>query len=232
MALFKHKAERAPGPIPSPPQPGLLVAWQAEDDRLAQLIELGRGFRGATASELEGGSPVALKAGERIYFVLEGAALIEPRSAGGHWEGRTQGVSIRVPGTKSMRYRVGANKGRYVRDGDQPTPIDTGTAVITDKRLVFAGAKQAREWVWTKTIGLQHQENAPWTAVPVSNRQKVSGIAYDDAHAGDIRFRLDLALAVATETTDMLIAELEADRAEHATHRPGAPLPPPISTAE
>ncbi len=227
MALFKHKTERAPATLPPPED--RVAEWQAEDDHLAELVELGRSFRGVTASEIEGGAPVALKPDERVYFVLNGAALIEPRSAGGHWEGRTQGVSIRVPGTKSMRYRVGANKGRFVRDGEQPTPIDTGIAVITDRRLVFAGAKQAREWMWAKTIGLQHQENAPWTAVPVSNRQKVSGIAYDDAHAGEIRFRLDLALAVATDATDGLVAGLETDRAEHASHRPGAPLPPPQS---
>lgn len=225
MGIFKRKTERAPAPAPV--LEDRLVEWQAEDDRLARLVELARQFRGVTANEIEGGAPVALKPDERIYFVLNGAALIEPRSAGGHWEGRSQGVSIRVPGTKSMRYRVGANKGRYVRDGERPTPIDEGTAVVTDKRLVFAGAKQAREWLWTKTIGLQHQDDAPWTAIPVSNRQKVSGIAYDDPHADEIRFRLDFAQAVATGATDAFVAELEADRAEHATRRPGTPLPPP-----
>jgi hypothetical protein len=225
MALFRHKTERAPAPLPS--LETRLAEWQADDDGLGEVVELARHFRGVTAGEIAGGSPVALKPGERIYFVLKGAALIEPRSAGGHWEGRTQGVSFRVPGTKSMRYRVGANKGHYVRDGERPTPIDEGTAVVTDKRLVFAGAQQAREWLWAKTIGLQHQDDAPWTAVPVGNRPKVSGIGYDDAHGPEIRFRLDLALAVATGTADAFVAELEADRADHARHRPGAPLPPP-----
>jgi hypothetical protein len=45
--------------------------------------------------------------------------------------------------------------------------------------------------------------------------------------APKIRFRIDLAHAVATGTTDTLIADLEADRAEHAHRRPGTPPPPP-----
>src|SRR5262245_56642841 len=50
--------------------------------------------------------PLHAKANERLFMSAEGAILIEPRRGGGHWEGRSQGVSVRVPGTKSMRYRV------------------------------------------------------------------------------------------------------------------------------
>jgi hypothetical protein len=225
VGLFKrHVEERAPLPLE-----GRLAAWQTGDDRLSQLVETARLFRTSfTPAEVER-VPIALKSGERIYAIVDRAGLIEPRSTGGRWVGGYQGVSVRVPGTKSMRYRIGATKGRCVRAEEKPTAIDTGTAVVTDRRVVFVGPKQTREWLWGKVIAVEHEPDAPWTAVPVENRQKVSGIAYSAPAAPKVRFRLDLAQAVAAGATDALVAELEADRAEHAQHRPGAPLPPPTT---
>ena len=83
------------------------------------------------------------------------------RREAGHWEGRSQGVSVRVPGTKSMRYRVGASHGTYVQGVERPTPIDTGQFVITDQRAAFLGEKQTREWSWDKLIGITHAGDAP-----------------------------------------------------------------------
>jgi len=114
-----------------------------------------------------------------------------------------------------------------VRAEEKPVVIDEGTVVITDKRVVFAGTKQAREWAWGKCLGVQHQSDQPWTAIAVSNRQKTSGILYGNEAAEMVRFRLDLAYAVATGEADDLVGELEAERAGHAQHRPGAALPPP-----
>jgi hypothetical protein len=224
VPLFKHRPEQAPPPLPSVAQ--RLAVWQAEDDRLAKLVELAHDFRGLTAQEVER-VPIALKTGERIYAIITGATLVEPRSDGGHWQGRSSGVSIRVPGTRSMRYRVGATKGHYVRDAETPTAIDQGTAVVTDRRVAFAGAQHAREWLWAKCLGVQHQPDAAWTAIAVSNRQKTSGLSYGTVEAEEVRFRLDLAYAVATGEIDDLAAGLDAERAEHAIHQPGAPLPPP-----
>jgi hypothetical protein len=223
MGFFRRKSEeRAPALLEDQ-----LADWEAQDAYLADLIDWTREFRGFAPSELEERPPVAFKAGERVFMVAKGAILVEPRSSGGHWVGRTQGVSFHVPGTRSTRYRIGANKGHYVREPEKPTRIDTGIAAITDRRVAFAGVSQAREWVWTKVLAVEHQDNPTWTAIPVSNRQKVSGLAYDADQAGDIRLCLDLAQAVATDTVDMLVADLEAERTEWASHRPTASVPPP-----
>jgi hypothetical protein len=224
MALFKRRPEQAPPALPSVGE--RLLVWQSQDDRLSTLIELAHNFRGLTAQQVER-VPVALKPGERVYLIITGAALVEPRSNGGQWQGRSSGVSVRIPGTRSARYRIGANKGQYVRNEDKPTVIDEGTAIVTDRRVAFAGAKQAREWQWSKCLGVQHQPEAPWTAIAVSNRQKTSGILYGEAAGEMVRFRLDLAYAVATGEIDDLAAELDAERAEHRSHQPGAALPPP-----
>jgi hypothetical protein len=231
LGLFRHRHREDGTALPSSGLAARFAVWQKEDDHLAQLEEQARTFRGITEAEMPQHVSVALKPGERAYVVVNGAALIEPRSAGGHWEGASHGVSVRVPGTKSMRYRIGATRGHYVRDAERPTPIDTGTAVATDHRLVFAGAKAAREWLWDKAIGIDHHPDAAWTTIAVSNRQKVSGIAYDDATAGDIRFRIDLAFAVGTGHADEFVSEMQAERAEHALQRPGQALPPPAPPA-
>ena len=96
---------------------------------------------------------------------------------------------------------------------EQPTPIDRGTFVISTQRAVFIGAKQTREWLWSKLIGFTHSADAAWTAIAVSNRQKTSGVLYDDANADRVRFLLDLAAARAAGTTDTLLAQIEGELA-------------------
>src|SRR5262249_22589818 len=140
---------------------------------LEDQLDNAKNFTGYDPADAPG-VPLHAKAGERLFLSAEGAFLIEPRRGPGHYEGASQGVSVHVPGTKSMRYRVGATRGTFVQGEEKPTPIDQGTFVITDQRAVFIGAQQTREWLWSKLIGFTHSADAPWTAIAVSNRQKVS----------------------------------------------------------
>jgi hypothetical protein len=194
--------------------------WQSQVAAFDDLVEQARTFRGLDPSQLP---PMSIQVGtdERVYGVFDGAALIEPRVSGGHWAGRSQGFSI--PVVAGVRYRVGASKGHYVKGEDTPTIIDAGTAVVTDRRALFAGPKQTREWLWSKCIAIAHHDEAPWTVISVSNRQKSSGIGYDEAHATEIRLRIDLAHAVATGTEERLIATLTEARDALAANAPGGP---------
>jgi hypothetical protein len=134
-----------------------------------------------------------------------------------------------------MRYRIGAMQGHYVAAQQVLTPIDEGTGVITDKRVVFTGSKSTREWQWAKCIAVDHADDGAYTIIGVSNRQKASGIGYSNESATDIRFRFDLALAVATDTADELVADLQGDLdmlelslgIPTEPLPPGSPLPPP-----
>jgi hypothetical protein len=130
---------------------------------------------------------------------------------------------------KGVRYRVGGTRGSYVPGEEQPTAVDTGTVSITNQRVVFQGPKQAREWSYSKLIGMQHDPQQPWTSIQVSNRQKVSGFLYDQANAPEIRFRLALGVALFNDASDELAASLEQELAEHDAARPPAPeiAPPP-----
>lgn len=195
-------------------------ALEAERERLTSLVEAAKEFDGVTASEM-GGCAVSLKAGEKVYVQVADVALIEPRRGAGHWEGRSQAVSVHIPGTKSMRYRVGGSRGHFVQGEEQPTPIDEGTFVVTSQRAVFLGSKQTREWLWSKLIGMTHGSDMPWTTIAVSNRQKTSGVYYGAAIEDTVRFRLDLAVAHANGTVEELVQQLEAELAAlPPTHDP------------
>lgn len=74
-------------------------------------------------------------------------------------------------------------------------PIDMGEVFLTSQRVQFMGSRQSREWAFSKLIGLQPSDDGSWTALPVTNRQKVSGIGYGKEMAFEVNFWLELALA-------------------------------------
>ena len=131
-----------------------------------------------------------------------------------------------------MRFRIGAKKGHYVREGDQPTVIDVGSATMTDQRVVSAGPLHTRQWEWAKCVSIHHEAEAPVTEIAVSSRQKTAGLAYDAEHIADIPFSLDLAHAIASGTTAELEHEFEqeASALRTPTAATSRPLPPPAQT--
>jgi hypothetical protein len=196
------------------------ATWYSERQQIAGMIEDASNVRGVTRADAPDLS-LQLKKGETVLGVLRGCSLIEPRRGPGHYQGGYQGFSFKV--TKGVRYHVGGSRGTFVQGDERPTPIDAGTVTITTQRVVFQGEKQAREWAFSKLLGVQHDPKLPWTAIQVSNRQKVSGFFYDDEHAVDIRFRLTLALAIFNDDTDALVADLKRQLSEHDAAMP--PLP-------
>jgi hypothetical protein len=187
------------------------------------MVEMARTFRGAEPHDVPG-LPVNVAANERIFAVLQPVALFEPRVMGGSWQGGSSGLSVRVPGTRSMRYRIGQSRGHYVRGAETPTQLDTGSIAITDRRAFFVGPKHNREWLWSKCLAIQHRDDANWTVISVSNRQRASGVVYGQDIARDLRFRVDLAFAVFAGSTEQLVAELEQDLRHLTESQPsGAP---------
>jgi len=155
------------------------------------------------------------------FLDYDGAALVEPRRAPGHYTGGYSGFSFRV--AKGVRYHVGGTRGTWAPGPESTTPIDRGTLTITDRRLVFRGLKQAREWAFTKMLGYHHDEHEPVTFVQVSNRQKVSGFAYDVAHVPLVRFSFALALAHYHGAVADLRRQVEEELREHEAEKPAPP---------
>jgi Protein of unknown function (DUF2510) len=195
-----------------------LAAWSRDDAELQGLIVRARHFDGSPA----GDTPLNLKRNERIFYVLTGAGLMETRAGPRHWQGGYSGFSFRV--AKGIRYHVGGTRGTSVQGDDTTKLIDTGTATITNQRIVFQGAKQAREWAFAKLLGYQHDQQSPWTPIQVSNRQKVSGIRYDANTAQAFQFNLALALATFHDTRGAFVAGLAAEFQQHQAQKPVPPV--------
>lgn len=189
--------------------------WEQEVAAVRDMVEVAHDWPGEPITSDSG---LIGKPGERAYAILQGAALIEPRRLPGHWNGHNQGVSF--PIYKGIRYRVGATKGTYQQGEERPTPIDSGVALISDQRVVFAGEKATREWLYSKLIGFHHDEHLPWTAIQVSNRQKVSGILYTEQTITLVRFRFELALAVYGDTREAFAASMERQLNELIAEKP------------
>lgn len=187
---------------------------EARVGQMRRLIEQARVFRGLSPADLAVRSPMVLQPGERVYLIIDQVQLVESRSVGGQSFGESHGASVRVPGTRSMRYRIGMTHGHFVVGEPVATAVDTGPCVITDHRVVFVGSRMHHEWAWPKCVAVDHYADTALTTISVSNRSRVSGIVYSVAQTVDIRFMIDLALAVATAGTDLFITELETDLAE------------------
>jgi hypothetical protein len=203
-----------------------LGKWQEAEAHLEAVLDLARTFHGEAAPD-NPNLALVLKRDERAYFILTGAGLVESRRGQGHYVGGYSGFSLRV--AKGIRYHVGGTRGHYEAGAEAPTVIDTGTATITDQRVVFQGAKQTREWSFAKLLGYQHFDGPPWTAIEVSNRQKTSGVLCDEKTAELFQFRLALALAHNRGQVDEFVAQIAAQLNAHQGTRPTEPLPSEVT---
>jgi hypothetical protein len=200
--------------------------WQEADAHMRAFLGLAQTFQGQSAAD----NPdlvLVLRREERAFFTLNGAGLLEPRRGQGHWMGGYSGFSFRI--AKGVRDHVGGTRGHYEPGAEQPTVIDTGTATITDQRVVFQGAKQTREWAFSKMLGYQHFDSPPWTAIQVSNRQKTSGVLCDRNTAEEFQFRLALAVAHFQDQVAAFVTQLEGQLQRHLAVRPADPGSPGAS---
>jgi len=149
---------------------------------------------------------------ETLYMKLEGAACVEVRHAPGQFKSRSQGMSFRI--AKGINYRVGGSSGHYVPGPESPTAIDAGVVLVTSDRILFRGVRESREWKYTSLTGFDDSNEGSWTALPVTNRQKTSGIGYPADLADDVRLRMRLALADYHGSRKHIAAEIEGQLAQ------------------
>jgi hypothetical protein len=203
----------------------LLEPWQQEADDLRGHLAMAQTFGGVTAAD-EPSVPLQLKAGERVFEVLEQAALVEPRRLPDRWVGGYSGFSFRI--ARGVRYHVGGTRGRRVPGEEVPTPVDRGPATITDRRVVFQGSRRSREWDFAHLLGYHHDPEQPYTIFQVSNREKVSGVLYDRQLTEEVHFRLALALAHFRGEVHQLVEHLQKQLTAHDAQRP---VPPQLPAA-
>ena len=169
-------------------------------------------------NEAEPGGVIAKK-GEHVIAVVSEVGLIESRRGPTEFKGGSTGVSFRL--TKRVSVRKSGMRGTATPGEETPTIIDEGKFIISDTRAIFVGNKQSREFEWDSLLSYDMQIVGKKNAIlylPVSNRQKVSGIASDLVSIEQVRQRVAFGVAVATgrksEFVEMLRKELSEAEAE------------------
>src|SRR4051794_33200123 len=159
--------------------------WARLDAELGKIINSARSYRGLPDA---GGSSIVLKNNEHVFLYLPTVSLVDVQRGPGHYQGGYSGFSFRV--TQGVRYHVGGSRGTYIQGAEQLKVTDEGAVTVTDQRVVFTGARNAREWAFAKLVSVEHDDQRPITMIGVSTRQKISGLIYPIGSTGGLRFNL------------------------------------------
>ncbi len=193
--------------------------WQQEADAIDRMLEVVRDCRnGKTHEQFNDNSDYGfmLKKGEFAIAHLEKVGFIETVRAPTTYSGGYGGVSFPLFGR--VRMNTGAMRGRAARGEESISMTDRGNALVTNTRIMFAGAKRAKEWRYEKMLSVSHL--AGGITIFAMNTGKPSGLGYGEGPAMEVQFRLELASAMALDTLDRYEAELVAEKAHHESERP------------
>lgn len=149
---------------------GASDAKQQESDLAEAMTELREGRIRLQPAD---GCPILLKGGEQAIFVLSGVSLHEPRSV---TRGVYGGPSIHV--AKGLTIRTGAFQ---AQSHEELKTIDSGTLVLTTKRLCFSGALRSLEIDLRKLISVDAYSDA--VAIRRSGKEKTEFFFGLDHHA-------------------------------------------------
>lgn len=175
-------------------------AWLRRDDHLARLRIEAASFLGCTQPRT--GLPVQLDDDELVFRVLPVAELVEAEAR--HIPG------LPTPGGSCAFAEVA---GEALPAGLRV--VDTGMAVVTSRRVAFAGRERRREWRYADLVGPAHHPDVPVTLLP--DHSRLAGLLVP-ANAV-VNFRFYLTLAVADERATVT-AQVDALLAAHRAARP------------
>jgi hypothetical protein len=191
-------------------------AVQAEIVELREALEFFANHE-AQFDETDGAGFIA-KRGEHVVGIVSEVGLVEAQRGPTQFKGGAVGFSFRM----TDRFAVGPSRfrGTSTRGEERPALVDSGRFVITDRRAVFMGGKQTREFDWQDLLAHELRPLDKKSAIvylPVSNRQKVSGIAADAASMIHVHQRVAFGVAVAMGRKDDFLNGLREAIAEAET---------------
>ncbi|QGN50514.1 hypothetical protein ACN26Y_02585 [Micromonospora sp. WMMD558] len=185
-------------------------AWRRRADELTRLRVEATCFLGCS---LPPDAPVVhLGRGEVVYRVLPKVELVEvtARNLAGL---PAPGLAVDPAGTDAP--------GRPLPPGLRV--VDAGTAVVTDRRVVFLGRHRQRIWWYADLAGPAHHPRAPLTLLHTKDGTPLAGLLAPPPAALNLRFYLTLAFADGLGNRDAVAACLDDLVAAHLRARPVAP---------
>jgi hypothetical protein len=184
----------------------LLDAWTRRDDGLRAMRDAAMMLGG---SPDDGTLPVTLRHDERVLLTLDGV-----------W-------SVEAPGVEWLPPPAVDTVPLDVPTGNAPPGIRVGyagTALVTNRRMIYTGPSRSREWAYGKIAGLSHDPAAPMTLIQVADRPQVAGLLVPPAEVESFRFHLQLGIADAAGERGALVAHIDELVREHDGRRPVQPL--------
>ena len=109
---------------------------------------------------------------------------------------------------------VGLIENNQTADGAEPELLDEGEFIVTTVRGVFVGKSVTHDFQWSKLVSHKTEPliNNVVVYLPVSNRQKIYGIAADSAGIANMQRRLAFGVAVALGRNEQYVDGLKAER--------------------
>lgn len=109
---------------------------------------------------------------------------------------------------------VGLIENNQTEDGAEPELLDEGEFIVTTVRGVFVGKSVTHDFQWTKLVSHKTEPlmNNVVMYLPVSNRQKIYGIAADNAGIANMQRRLAFGVAVALGRNEQHVNGLKTER--------------------
>ena len=205
-------------------QQGQLGTWQTQSEQLDVMINA---VERCGNNDIEGlfdpyETGFILKKDEYAIGLIANCALLETRRSASSYQGGYGGVSFPLFG--KVRLNTGRSKGKLVPGEESITSISDGEVLITNKRAMFRGDTNNKEWPYSKLMACEHHPDG-YTTFAVSAQTKTTGFAYGADVANEVQFRLELGIAISNETTDQLLAQLRVERQQLDAKKP---LPPPV----
>ena len=186
-------------------------SWQSQSEKLDVMINA---VERCGNSDIEGlfdpfDTGFLLKKGEYAIALIANCALLETRRSASSYQGGYGGVSFPIFG--KVRLNTGRSKGKLIAGEETITSISDGEVLITNKRAMFRGDTNNKEWPYSKLMACEHHPEG-YTTFAVSGQAKTTGFAYGADVANEVQFRLELGIAISNETTDQLLAQLRVER--------------------
>ncbi|MEH1165505.1 hypothetical protein V6V47_08970 [Micromonospora sp. CPCC 205539] len=180
------------------------VAWLRRQDHLTRLRIEAAEFLGCTQPRT--GLAVDLDDDELVFRVLPVASLVEVQAR--------HVLGLPTPGPSDFA----DTPNDALPDGLRI--VDTGMAVVTSRRVAFAGRDHRREWRYADLLGAAHHPDVPLTLLHTTDHGRLTGLRVPAAAAVNARFYLALAVAIFDGSRAAVVAQLDALLAAHRGDRP------------
>ena len=214
--------------------------YEYQHAKWAGDIEIFNKIKGAFESAIKGEDAVSnlavQKPGEIVIWSGRGQ-FHEAGRTPGQYVGSSQGVSI--PVVAGIRYRVGAMRGTFVPGDAIQAYKEVGDVVLSTDRIMFNGMYNTKEWAFAKWNGAATSEDESDYIFNVSNRQKTSGILFDNSVGREFNRFLAQAIDAAENglesvitTVDKVLQDLAGDEpVKPELVLPSAIAAPPVTPA-